>query len=230
MMKIEYELTLFGVSEVERITGVKGQTIRDYRRRGYLPTSEGHSHPKYNCIEMTRLWVMKMLADRGVGPQYTGSIAQQCAIVGCWFALRNPYAYAGGPSYLVQALPDIQEEFSDAEITEKTQWFEPAYDGDTVEKYLSGLAHTPFGGRTKWLANEIIVGRQEDAPSRFVAWWPDNSWCPADSLDNLHVRIDANSEKLGFLFSLDLESLGSWLVQRADVPLVRFEALETGES
>ena len=223
-MKVEFELTQFRAKDVERITGASTTTLRDWRRRGYLPKKTGH--PKFNCIELLQVWAMKMLADRGIGPSLAAGIATQCGIVGAWFALREPYAYDGGPDFLDDVLPRMAEEFSDVEQRDLSRNFVSAFEGDTPQKYIEGLSSTPFGGRTKWLANEIIIGRQEKPPDRFVVWMPNNEWMPSDSLDNMSVLLEEETGTFGFLISLDLETLGRLLVQRAEKPLVAIDVLE----
>ena len=223
-MKVSFEFTQFGAKDVERISGTSMNALRDWRRHGYLPKKPGH--PKFNCIELIEVWAMNMLAHRGIGPRLTTGIAKQCGIVGAWFALREPHAYEGGPKFLDNVLPRMAENFSDSEQRDIARRFVPALEGDTPQKYIEGLSSTPFGGRTKWLANEIIIGRQEEPPDRFVVWMPNNKWMPSDSLDNISVLLEEETGTFGFLISLDLETLGRLLVQRAEKPLVEIDVLE----
>lgn len=63
----------------------------DWRRRDILPKHEGHA--RFNALDIAETWLLKMLSDRGVGPQHSKQVARRGAEGVVRAALRNPEAW-----------------------------------------------------------------------------------------------------------------------------------------
>jgi hypothetical protein len=92
-MSLSLIMTLFTPGEAARITGVSLDLQRDWRRRGYLPASEGHA--RFNLFDLGGMLVTQMLSERGVGPTHTREVAPLCAAAIAYFALTEPGAVEG---------------------------------------------------------------------------------------------------------------------------------------
>lgn len=64
---MKLELETYTPREAEAITGVKQETVRNWRRAGHLPRQEGHA--RYNLADMLVMVAMGMLVSRGVTPE-----------------------------------------------------------------------------------------------------------------------------------------------------------------
>jgi hypothetical protein len=82
---------LFSPAQAEKITGLSPVMQGDWRRRGILPKHEGHA--RFNALEIAELWLLKMLSDRGVGPQQGKHVARRGAEGVVRAALRQPKAW-----------------------------------------------------------------------------------------------------------------------------------------
>lgn len=69
----EYDLARFTPAEAERITGVNVTLQRDWRRRGFLPSNEGHA--RFDVFGLAKLRFLSVMADRGIGPASTEDYA-----------------------------------------------------------------------------------------------------------------------------------------------------------
>lgn len=88
-----FTLTTFTPGEAERITGLSTMMQRDWRRRGFIESTEGHA--RFDAFALAELMVLKMLADAGVGPQDGVEIAKFCAAGVMWHSLQWVDAYEG---------------------------------------------------------------------------------------------------------------------------------------
>jgi hypothetical protein len=81
----------FEAREAERITGVSGQTQREWRRRGFFERA-GEGRADHDVHDLARLIVMRALADRAVGPADSSKIAASAALRIQYFAMSVPGA------------------------------------------------------------------------------------------------------------------------------------------
>lgn len=65
----DYTLTRFTPAEAERITGVNVTLQRDWRRRGFLPSNEGHA--RFDVFSLAKMRFLSAMAERGIGPAST---------------------------------------------------------------------------------------------------------------------------------------------------------------
>ena len=108
----------FKASEAARITGLSTVLQLDYRRRGYLPTSKGHA--RFNAIDLAELWTLRVLADRGIGPQRGKIVSRACAEAMVLFALKDKAAWSGWPRGLLKApTPWLDMDFANSHFSER---------------------------------------------------------------------------------------------------------------
>lgn len=86
------DLTTFTPGEVEAVSGLSTVMQRNWRRHGYLPsTNDGHA--RFNAFDIARLMVMKMFSDHGVGPHESSKVAKICSVGIVYAALQERKAY-----------------------------------------------------------------------------------------------------------------------------------------
>jgi hypothetical protein len=103
----KYTLVEFTPAEAVGITGVSNTLQRQWRRpeRGYLPANED-GHARFDVYGLGRLLVLKMLSDRGTGPQHAKKIADVACGGITIGALACPGAIGGDPHPLPVFRPD----------------------------------------------------------------------------------------------------------------------------
>jgi hypothetical protein len=95
MADYSYELTTFGAGEAEAITGVTTQVQRDWRRRGFLPATDGHA--RHDVFALAELLALRSLGERGIGPQEAKHSSELIAAGIATHAIGDPRAIAGAP-------------------------------------------------------------------------------------------------------------------------------------
>ena len=78
MEKATYTAAHFSPKDVEGITELSTTMQRDWRRRGFIETQNGHA--KFDPFEVATIWIAKTLADRGIGPTVSKVIAPICGV------------------------------------------------------------------------------------------------------------------------------------------------------
>jgi len=91
--KFAFSLNRFGPTRAEEITGVVRNTQRDWRRQGYLPSSEGMA--RYDLFDLCELWVLGASAEFGLGPKRAKEFSRSAAIHMAWHCLRLIQSYEG---------------------------------------------------------------------------------------------------------------------------------------
>ena len=61
-----FDLAQFTPAEAARITRVSTTLQRDWRRRGFLPVSEGHA--RFDVFALSKMLFLSCMAARGIGP------------------------------------------------------------------------------------------------------------------------------------------------------------------
>jgi len=87
------ERATFTPAAAARITGVSAVLQRDWRRRGYLPSVPGHA--RFSTVQLAEIWVMGLLAERGIGPQQSKGMAFSAAMRIAAFAHLSASAWDG---------------------------------------------------------------------------------------------------------------------------------------
>jgi hypothetical protein len=71
------ELVYFTPAGAEQITGLSTAMQRDWRKRAYLPHGDGHA--RFTIIDLCRLFLLKRLSDRGIGPDKASAVVDSAA-------------------------------------------------------------------------------------------------------------------------------------------------------
>lgn len=220
-MSIEFQEVQFTAAEAAEITGMNQARQRDLRRRGFLPSNEGHA--RFGLYDLAAMLFIQRMAERGVGPKVSAPLAEISATGIGWFALRDPEAYEGHHLNLIAAglVPHvIWGEEDDARVNAiadaATEY------GRTPEQIRGALTKETAERhrQAEWLAHYIAGvsrGRMVPAPY-FILWadgsevWHDNVQAALDDVPDLDPR------RTGPIIVLPLESLGRDLLQRGGRP------------
>lgn len=73
----DVELTYFTPAGTEQVTGLSTAMQRDWRKRGFLPQGDGHA--RFAIFDLCRLFLLKRLSDRGVGPDKASAVVDNAA-------------------------------------------------------------------------------------------------------------------------------------------------------
>lgn len=210
-------LTVFTPGEAERITGLTTVMQRDWRRRGFVGASEGHA--RFNGFDLAEMWALKLLSDRGIGPQHGREVADWLAGGIMLYALQDRRAYEGDGDEL-NRVPEIDVPDDMRSAIEKA-----------AEKARPGNKFDLSGARLGWLArsNELArrvlqmhdrpkgVGRV--MPARFFIWFADGTHRWDETIDECFVSAE-NGRTAGAVVVLDQFALGKELVSSAGRALV----------
>lgn len=219
MSRAEYTMTTFTPAEAERVTGVSTALQRDWRRHGYLPAGEGHA--RFNGFDLAEMWALKLLSDRGIGPQQGCDVADWLSGGIMMHALQHRHAYEGDSAAL-QDLRDVEAPEDLARHVEAAA--EKARPG---EQYSLGSAPMSWLAMTNKLARAVLrkhgrpkgIGRV--LPARFFVWFADGTHRWDESIDACFSG--AKRATTGAVVVLDQFALGKALVENAGRPLVYVE-------
>lgn len=219
-----YILTLFSPSEAEAITGLTTTMQRDWRRRGLLPTNDRHA--KFDVFALAEMATLKMLSDRGIGPQIAKSAAFWCSIGIVWQALHFIDAYQGDhlrtfewlPEAECPKVPPLPEDI--ANLAKRTGVRVPA----------SGSIH--WGAQAMFMQRHVftMIGAEHVIPARYFIWWADDSHIFHVSLDRAFSDLSADPRYAGPVVVLDLQAIAEALSQRAGRAFVHVEYEVDAES
>jgi len=92
-MSTPFTLTHFTPSEAAQITGLSAAMQRDWRHRGFLPKNDGHA--RFDLFTLAVMMVLKLFADRNIGPQAVKTIAEITARAIAWHALEFVDSFEG---------------------------------------------------------------------------------------------------------------------------------------
>jgi hypothetical protein len=188
----------FTPSEVANITGLSTTMQRDWRRRGFLASSEKHA--RFDVVEVAGIWALKILADRGIGPQISKEVASWLAYGIAYHALREIDLDDQVRKNLVARLRKKTFEDIDSFITRTTRTESP------------WINQTP-----KRLARS--KGQKAFIPSRFLIWWPDGSYEWSETVGST-ILTEESRLGGGAVIFLDQMAIGRALRRRAGKPLV----------
>ncbi len=152
-MPANITLTMFTPAEAERITGVSTDKQRDWRRHGYLPSSDGHA--RFDIFALAKMTVMGMLAEHGIGPKRSNLDSVWSAQFIAYRALEFREAWEGDDT---RSFPSIDE-----------KWRAPAL-LNTIwrEARLSAIMPTRY---TVWWANSeaTFINSVDEEVERYVS-------------------------------------------------------------
>lgn len=169
---------------------------RDWRREGYLPSSEGMA--RYDLFDLCELWILKASADAGYGPKRAKAFSRSAALHMAWHCLRLIETYEGDH---LSAPKSKHNKTIDL-------------DGKTLP--------TPTWGRqSRWLADHILYDKDDPLPSNeLYCIWADGAATPTDASPSTFMPADRYKEKRGAVIVLPLQLAAHWLVEAAGEPLV----------
>lgn len=217
-MHPQYVFTMFTPAEVEKITSLNTVTQRDWRRRQFLPVVEGHA--RFDAFAVAEIWVMKMLSDRGVGPQASKEVAGWCATGILWYALQNVDAYEGDHHKTFDWDP---EDLRPKENPERVAMLKKLCEDAGHE--LPETVDFTWGAKAEWLAKQIfrLRGLPRVIPANYFIWWADGSHVWHGSLDEAFSSTSDELKYGGPVIVLDLNALATQLSARAGRTLVHVE-------
>jgi DNA-binding transcriptional MerR regulator len=143
---MNYELKQFTPGEAAKISGVSVTTQRDWRRRGFLPKTDGHA--RFDAFEVAEMLVLSCLGQQGIGPSQVRAVLPSlgAGVVGA--ALRSPRSVSGDveaiwlePARLPALLKDIETSRDDPSSRWHPLWEERGY--QLRLKILRGAGHEP---------------------------------------------------------------------------------------
>lgn len=217
-MDAQITLALFSPAEAEKVTGVGTALQRDWRRRGYLPAGDGHA--RFDIFDLSRMYVMKLLSDRGIGPALSHTAADWCAAVVTAGALSHIDAWEGEPEKALTwhsafASPPPVNPILAKVLGEA---------GETIPEYGS-LWEKQF----PYLIGQVWqqAGRPRVMPASVFIWWADGSHHFDLSFDNAIGNVSHLDPKVcGPIVIIDLNGLGFQIVSRSPRPFVHVEFIE----
>ncbi|QTI79020.1 hypothetical protein IAI58_15505 [Roseomonas marmotae] len=219
-------LTSFTPGEAERITGVSTAQQRDWRRRGFLPSNEGHA--RFDLFSMAEMWVLKLMADRGIGPQAVKEVAGTCATGIAWHALAWGDAYEGDHERTLEWQPSVFKVI--VENLRRGKEAMAQYEADPKpENLIAALdaSNGPsWGEQANWLRRKVLKDRGIPLaiPGKYFIWWADGREYWHESLDEAFKSMSSTDDRVaGPVVVLDLSGLASAMIHRAERALVHVE-------
>lgn len=233
-MSAQYTFTQFTPGEAERITGVTTVNQRNWRRWEFLPKAEGHA--RFDAFALAEMWVLKLLSDRGIGPQLGKEVASICAAGIMWEILRDHSAYEGDHERALEWYPDaMKPRFKTAaerraDMLSVTKSLNPDLTEADFDKIVSenGITFcdgTEWGEKGEWLARQIMrLKGFRFVPASYFVWWADGThvWC-GDLNNAFSEQSHADPRAGGPVVVLNLSSLGWQLHERLGRPVVHVE-------
>lgn len=199
----------FTPREAEAITSLSVGMQRDWRQRGFLPKFEKHA--RFDAFMIAEMWVLKMFADRGIGPSRASSKSQRIAAAVVLAALRNrDDAWAGSrPIDLFDQIPPEtrsptpEERFGwEMDIYEKRDWLATK----AVERL--GYSIERASDAIWWPTGDVQFGNYSDIAGSTADTPPD---------DRVDPRFDGAAIVLGIDF------IAQNLVRKSGRPLLHAE-------
>jgi hypothetical protein len=214
----QYVLTSFTPGEVEKITGLSNVMQRDWRRRGFLPSSAGHA--RFDPFALAEVFVMKLLADRGIGPVHSKEVADWCAIGVLWHALKAVDAYEGDHHRTFEWEPEEFRPKPDPSLVAAVKKMVAA----AGEELPEGTDFT-WGAKADWLTRQILRqrGHGRVIPARFFIWWADGTHGWHESVDQAFSDSSSDPRYAGAVIALDLGAIAGTMSDRAGRAFVHVE-------
>lgn len=218
-MKAQFTLTTCTPGEAERVTGLSTTMQRDWRRREFIPTVTGHA--RFDAFDLAEMSVLKMLADRSIGPQTAKEVAPWCASGMLWFMLQWSDAYEGDHLRTFEWLPEEDRPRRPPTDKEKQSL-------DLLElSNTSYVAPTEFTWHFKadWLAKQVLrkKGLHRVVPAKFFVWWADGSHGFYETLVAAFEGSSGDPKYAGPVIVLDLYALATSTLEKIGMPIVHVD-------
>ncbi|MBN9018461.1 MAG: hypothetical protein J0H11_13665 [Rhizobiales bacterium] len=210
---LDLVLNEFTPAETEALTSLTPEMQREWRKRGYIRKFEKHA--RFDPLDVIEIAVLKMFADRGIGPHRATAWAHDVAgSVLCLALELRADAWAGGsPHDIVAQLP-----------ADATKYWPR---GGTADRPLEAFE------QRAWLARQVVnaLGFDFEHVSTHVVMWPtDEIEFGRDgrfAIDLFPIN-NAESDRVNRRFDgpvifLNLSVIAENLVIRSPKPLVAAE-------
>lgn len=227
-------LTSFTPGEAERTTGLSTNMQRDWRFRGFLPKSDGHA--RFDLFDLSGMLAMKMLSDRGIGPQISRELFPWLSAGIAYSVLKNHEAYEGDH---LRGLPPTFPGEDENEIIEGLRASLLAGAPDMTESdfrgFVEGLERTsrrnwsrvPRGWtrRCEGFAREVMRAKGFSfAVAPYFLWWADDTHVFTDDIKAAIENAWSTDPRLaGPIVVLDLHALAGLILHRAGRPFVHVD-------
>lgn len=228
-MKLETKLTVFTPAEAEKITRVLVATQRDWRRRGFLPATEGHM--RFNAFELGELLALKLLADRGIGPKEGKEVSDYIAAGIVRFSLQSKMAYEGNCSEVDELPRKLSVKGLREAIETKVAAARQGHIVNLSDAPVQWLASTNKVSRHVLRQHNKPTGIGKVVPGRFFLWFADGSHLWDKEIEKHFEADDVESvdvKTAGPVVVLDQFALGRLMLERAGRAFVYIED-PTGE-
>lgn len=177
---LHFNLTEFTPREVESITTLSTVMQRDWRHRGFLAKSDKHA--RFTMITLAEAWVMKMFADRGVGPARSHPVARLIAVAILMEVLSFREEAWGGasPAEAFGAIPKTTRNLTleEQDVIEYRAFMTPWLRWQDTEPREGLDRSIALGMFDRWAAmgHRVLtaLGIEEVDTSRHVIWWPND--------------------------------------------------------
>ncbi|WP_323009647.1 hypothetical protein [Paracoccus sp. (in: a-proteobacteria)] len=228
---VQITLTQFTPAQAEKITGISVDQQRNLRRHGYLAQSEGHA--RFDGFGLARLFAIKALSDRGIGPSLTAKsdespdIATLCATGILWALLDWVDAYEGDhKSFAVTwpSPPPLSEADLQLAIEEGQR---RGYPEDAIRSMFDESSRD-WADRSEWLKKQVIqkMGARRVIPARYFIWWADGTHSWEKDLDGSFSGSSHDPRYEGAVIVLDQDAMAARLLSRADTAFAHIEDQE----
>ncbi|MFT3724633.1 MAG: hypothetical protein QM773_13750 [Hyphomonadaceae bacterium] len=210
-------LASFSPAEVAEITGLSTLMQRDWRRRGYLRSTDGHA--RFDPFDVLEVWSMKELADRGVGPVHSKDVAEWVAIGAMYHATTFREAYEGDHYRTFEWVPE-----KDRPKPVPDPRFEKWAEERGIE--LPPPSDISWPAQSQFLSRRVLRRHNSSGviPARYLVWWADESHSFVESIDEaFDDEVSSSPKCAGPVMVRDLQAMGSLLIERAGRALVRVE-------
>lgn len=212
--RLSFRLTEFSPAEVERITTLSTTMQRDWRLRGFLPKSGKHA--RFDALGLAEVLVLKMFADRGIGPQRASVVAPRIAVAVVGDALRIHHDTWMGerPQALFDAIPEQSRALTYSEQV----WALHAIGPQELNEF----------DKADWLCGQLfskLQVREQTPRSSQVIWWPTDE-VVFGQYDNLAASAGVGPDNRpdprfdGPALVLDIGAVATNLVRRIPRPLI----------
>ena len=134
-------LNEYSAAETASITGLKVATQRDWRRRGFLSSTEDGSHARFKLPTLAEIFTMRQMSNQGLWPDIFADVAKLTARGILFHRMKFSDCYEGSK--------DAIERFCGRRNTPEIKIMRHlGYGEEQPKKYLIAWAQNPLGARS----------------------------------------------------------------------------------
>lgn len=212
---MKYDLKQFTPAEAAKVSGVSVASQRDWRRRGFLPKTEGHA--RFSIFEVAEMLVLSSLGDQGIGPSQVRSVL--------------PSLGAGVVGSAVMAQPSVTGDLDAIYIDSgRLPWL--LEELERTPEDPSDECHPLWQARAYQLRCSVLAqaGHDSGKVGNCAILWADGSIAFYGSPINAYEAIeDTDRRRAGAVVIVDFGGIGRLLVSRTG-PIVTVSNTNPGLS